>query len=191
MLYRLALLVPLCLSIAAVACDGDGGRSSTSEVKERIFLVDGRAVYELSSAEGSDGIAIARPPNNGFIFDAAISREGDQIAMSVQTAPTQSASGYDFGIDLFAGDLGEEPRLLTQHQGIGASIMRPNWLPGGKEIIAGVVSRAVDGALDTHLERIDTTRERGYGSSITPRSLRCRRMAECSPSLLSNRMATR
>ena len=154
--FRLALLAQACVLIAAVACGDDDG-PSTRAANERIFLVDGQAVYEVSSAPGSDRTAVAKPPDNGFIFDASISREGDQIAMSVQTAPVQSASGYDFGIDLFAGRLGGEPSLLTAHEGIGASITRPNWLPGGKEIIAGVVSRGPSGALDTHVERIDTT----------------------------------
>src|SRR5687768_1892988 len=121
---RLAVLLLSFVAVAAVACAGDDGGSSTAARHERVFVVDGRAVFELAGTDTSRRTTIAEPPKDGFIYDAAVSREGVQIAMSIQTAPIQSAGGYDFGIDLFVGRLGEEPLLLTAHEGIGASITR-------------------------------------------------------------------
>jgi hypothetical protein len=155
----LRTIIPVLFLLNAAACSGGGGDSgSSSPGTERIFLLDDQGFHEFTGANGADRSTIAPQPKGGVILDAAISREGDQVALSIQSQPKQEGSGgYDFGVDLFAGRLSEEPRQIAVHQSIGESIMQPNWLPGGREIIAGVLSRAPSGAIDGRIERIDVT----------------------------------
>jgi hypothetical protein len=142
------------LAFLLLACGGDSPTPNASpQSEERLFYLDEAGLYETT---GGERTVIVQPAPRDFIFDAAISREGTHVALSVQMEPIQTANGYDFGVDLYTGQQGGEVRPLVTHSRIGESMVRPNWLPGGKEIIFSAFGRNASGAADLRIERVNT-----------------------------------
>jgi hypothetical protein len=167
---RLALFLGGLISTLFLACSGDrhGSPAPPSPPEERLFFLDETGLYEITA--GTHAL-IASPPDRGFIFDAAVSREADQVALSIQDDPKQTANGYDFGVDLYVGRGGQAPRPLVVHKRIGESMTRPNWLPGGNQIIFSVFGRSESGGADLHIETVDVdsgARDRLIDNAVEP-----------------------
>jgi dipeptidyl aminopeptidase/acylaminoacyl peptidase len=176
------LLLALALVLVVAACGGGskappatGSTSAslnvTTSPKERLYVLDGDGFSEVVG--GKHNLILAPPPQS-FIYDASISRDGQQLAVAIQLPPTQgeTQSQYDFGVDLYVNAAGStQLNLLVKHQRTGEIVSRPNWLPGGKQLIFADYGRLADGTADLHIETVDVTtgeRKRLLDNAIEP-----------------------
>jgi Tol biopolymer transport system component len=145
---------------AAPTSDGSPAHSDVDVPQgERRFLLDTRGVFELTDTERT--LLFARP-DRSFLYDFAVSPDGERLALAIQDEPTQTAAGYDFGVDLFVtqGD-GEDLIELAVHERIGEVMSRPVWLPNGEDLVFAVLGRTEGGGADIRIERVSIeTRER-------------------------------
>ncbi len=121
-------------------------------LSERLFLLDDDGFFEL---KGDDRTLLVARPDQSFIYDAAISPDGTDVALAIQGPPVQTPNGYDFGVDLFVSLDGGDLRQIATHDRIGETMSRPNWLPSGSEILFAVLGRDETGGADLRIERID------------------------------------
>lgn len=180
----LLTLAALVLTLLLAACGGKGGSfsanngpsgASTVDVqtnpKERLYVLDGDGFSEII---GGRHQLILAPPPQSFIYDASISRDGEQLAVAIQLPPQTGveSSEYNFGVDLYVNAAGStQLTQLVQHQRTGEIVSRPNWVPGGKQIIFADYGRKDDGTSDLHIETIDVDtgqRQRLIDNAIEP-----------------------
>ncbi len=150
-----------------MSCSGGGGSDpatlapgSTVEATtalsttpgERLFLLDDPGLYEL---KGEDRKLLLARPDQSFIYDSAVSRDGTDIAVAIQGPPKQTEAGYDFGVDLFVSLDGRDLIDIAKHERIGETMSRPNWLPDGEHLIFAVLGRKASGDVDLRIEEID------------------------------------
>jgi Tol biopolymer transport system component len=119
---------------------------------ERLFVLDAGKLYEIV---GSERILFAEGPDSTSLFDAAVSPDGTNVALSVHSKPRQGSNSYDFGIDLYVAHDGEEPFVVAAHEKIGESMSNPNWLPDGHQLIFMVLGRDETGGIDLHIDHVD------------------------------------
>jgi Tol biopolymer transport system component len=170
-----ALLVLLVLA----SCDGaptpqppgatlEPASGSSAPTVERLFILDDRGFQELS---GNDRILIAARPEGAFIYDAAVSPDGTDVALAIQPPPRQTPTGYDFGVDLYLARDGGDPVPVAIHERIAETMSRPVWLPGSEALLFAVLGRDETGAADLRIERLDLGsggRERFVEDALEP-----------------------
>ena len=135
---------------------------------ERLFLLDSDGLYEVFETSRE---LFAAAPEGSTLFDAAVSRDGSDVAFAVQAELKPSSQGFDFGIDLYVSRDGAEPVPVVLHERLGEAVSRPNWLPGGDSIVYGVLGREDGGATDFRIERFDLatgTRTRLIEDAVEP-----------------------
>jgi Tol biopolymer transport system component len=118
---------------------------------ERLFLLDSGILYEIV---GNDRVVFAEGPNPASLYDAAVSPDGTDVALSAHSL-RQTGYSYDFGIDLYVSHDGEDPFVVAAHEKIGESMSHPNWLPDGQQLIFMVLGRDETGGIDLHIDHVD------------------------------------
>ena len=126
--------------------------TSAEAPAERLFLLDNTGFYELTDNQRT--LLVARPEGT-FIYDAAISPDGTDVALAIQPPPRQTPSGYNFGVDLYVARDGGEPVPVAIHERIAETMSRPIWLPGTDKLIFAVLGRDETGAADLRIETVD------------------------------------
>ncbi len=183
---RLLTLPALILAVVLTACGGKGTSGTTTpnagstgaptvnvqtNPKERLYVLDGDGFSEV--VNGKHHLILAPPPQ-AFIYDASISRDGQQLAVAIQLPPQQGVdpSQYNFGVDLYVNAPGStQLNLIVKHQRTGEIVSRPNWLPDGKQLIFADYGRNDDGTSDLHIETVDVAtgeRKRLIDNAIEP-----------------------
>ena len=161
-LLSLLLLTPAC-----------GGSDSALQQQERLFLLDGSGLLERV---GDREHLVMASPEGGFVYDFSISREAGRAALAVQLPPRLDEDNFDFGVDLYVGDLGsDELREVVRHGRVGEIVNRPNWLPGGRELIFAVLGRDEQRLPDYRIEILNLESgerrrlvQRGLEPSLSP-----------------------
>ena len=183
---RLLTIPALILAVVLTACGGKGasgastpGAASSGSTnvnvqtnpKERLYVLDGAGFSEI--VNGKHQLILAPPPE-AFIYDASLSRDGQQLAVAIQLPPQQGVepSQYNFGVDLYVNAPGStQLTMIVKHQRTGEIVSRPNWLPGGKQLIFADYGRNDDGSSDLHIETVDVAtgeRKRLIDNAIEP-----------------------
>ncbi len=185
---RLLTIPVLILVVVLTACGGKGtaGTASTpgtgtssgstnvnvqTNPRERLYVLDGDGFSEI--VNGKHQLILAPPPE-AFIYDASISRDGQQLAVAIQLPPQQGVepSQYNFGVDLYVNAPGStQLTMIVKHQRTGEIVSRPNWLPGGKQLVFADYGRNDDGSSDLHIETVDVAtgqRQRLIDNAIEP-----------------------
>jgi dipeptidyl aminopeptidase/acylaminoacyl peptidase len=134
--YLTRLLLWAALALLLQAC---GFFGKPQEAHERLFMLSGNGLLEIT---GGEERLVMGSPERSFVYDSSISREGKRVAFALQLPPRLDQDNFDFGVDLYVGEAGAgELREVVRHGRIGEIINRPNWLPGGNELIFAVLGR--------------------------------------------------
>ena len=135
---------------------------------ERLYVLDDEGLFAITDDERH--LVVARPVQS-FIYDAAVSPDGTDVALAIQGPPRETPTGYNFGVDLFLARDGGEPVAIALHERIGETMSRPNWLPGAGKLIFAVLGRDETGAADLRIELLDIetgVRERYVEDALEP-----------------------
>ena len=135
---------------------------------ERLFVLEEDGLFEHTEDQR---IEVVARPDKSFIYDAAVSPEGADVALAIQGPPTQTPNGYSFGIDLFVKRGGGELMPVAVHERIGETMSRPVWLPGTPKLLFAVLGRDETGAADIRIELLDLdsgVRERYIEDALEP-----------------------
>jgi len=147
---------PLLLAAAVwfAACGGGGGGAGT-RFSDVLLLAREDGIVELDLAKLDERLLIPNPANS-FLFEAAVSPDGQQIAYAQRAnEPVAPGGTSDLGLDAYVADRdGSNPRLVRQHRSRNELVRSPAWLPGGDALIVSVET-SVDGKASSKIERVE------------------------------------